>query len=113
MKQVKFQTASEVKELCAAIDGLNEDKRLANELDKRIKARKTIIRQTLIDKRGIDIDTLPEAETVLVIIGTERGLKIDRKGSDRVNIEQLRACNPDIAKQFTKRTVATYFDVIS
>lgn len=113
MKQVIYKTASEVKALSLAIDQLKEAKRAENEASKAIKAAKDVIRRTLLDTRNIDVDNLPESETVIVTVGTDRGLKIDRKGSDRIDIQSLRVALPDIAKQYSKRTVATYFEPIA
>ena len=113
MKQVKYSTASEVKELTQAIDQLAQAKQAENEAGKLVKAAKDVIRRVLNDTRKIDVDTLPEGETVIVTVGTERGLKIDRKGSDRIDIQSLRTALPDVAKQYTKRTVASYFETLA
>lgn len=112
MKQLTYKTAKEVSGLCAAIDLLAQAKKQANEADKQAKAAKEIIRRTLLDTRNVDIETLPESETVLVTIGTDRGLKIDRRGRDLIDVESLRIGLPDVAKQYTKRSVGTYFDPI-
>lgn len=113
MKNITYKTAAEVKELALAIDQLKEAKREENEASKRVKAAKEVIQRTLIETRNLNVDTLPEGETVIVTVGTERGLKIDRKGSDRLDVQTLRIALPDIAKQYTKRTVASYFEPLS
>lgn len=113
MKQVTYKTAKEVSALALAIDQLKTAKAMENEASKAIKAAKDVIRRTLIETRNIDVDSLPESETLLVTVGTERGLKIDRKGSDRIDVQSLRVALPEVAKQYTKRTIASYFEPIA
>lgn len=112
MKQVIFTTANQVKELARAIDTLKEQGQIRRDAEKAEKAAKELIRRELQSRRNIDVDSLEEGETVLLTIGTERGLKISRNGSDRIDVDMLRAMQPTIAAQFTKRTVSSRFDVI-
>lgn len=113
MKQVTFKTANEVKALALAIDQLKAAKQAENEASKAAKAAKDVIRRVLIESRNVDVDTLSEGETVIVSVGTERGVKIDRKGADRIDVQSLRVALPDVAKQYSKRTVASYFEPLA
>ena len=110
MRQVKFPTTKEVHNLVLAIKLLEKARQIENEAGKRVKAAKEIIRAELIRTRDLDIEMLPEHEMVIVTIGNEYGVKVDRRATERINVKGLRVQLPDIAERFTTRIVGSYFD---
>ena len=98
--------------LVCAIAELRSAKQVRNMADKQDKAAREVIKRELNRLRQVDVDLLPEGETVIVSVGVS-GLKIDRRGSDRIDTAGLRALAPDVAEKFTKRTVASYFEPLA
>ena len=112
MKTFKLnETDSKV--IRAAVEQLKENKPVMNLADKAIKATKEIIARELKALRDLTIDSLPEKECVIVEFDGDGGIKIDRKGSDRFDLESFRVVHPELVAKFTKRTVATYFEPLT
>lgn len=80
-----------------------------NKHKKAREAAKTIIARELKQHRQIKIEDLPDKEVVVVLVDGEDVLKIERKSSQRLDQAGLAAAHPDIATEFTKPSVATYF----
>ena len=113
MKMFRF-SLEDSQEIGPAIAQLQEAKDAINKATKADKAAKETIRRILFAKRQLVIDSLPEKETVIVeLTGLVGGLKIDRRGSDRFNLESFRVSHPELDKAFTKRTVASYFEPLT
>ena len=116
MKQVRLEQSKDAGIIAQAIRELMTAKATENEAAKIVKAAKQVIREQLIQLRGIDVDTLPEGETVLVTIPATMiasGLKVDRKGSDRFDLASFRVSNPDMASKYVKRSIASYFEPLA
>lgn len=101
-------TAEKMKQLISIFD---DSRKLENDAKKAKDGAKDSIRALLLNERKCNVETLPEKDVVIVELdGT--GLELKRKGSDRIGVQELRGSLPDIAKQFTTRTVSTYFETL-
>jgi hypothetical protein len=84
----------------------------AGEENKHKKAReaaKMIIARELLQLRKISLDELPAGEVVMVQVDGRDVVKVDRKGTMRLDQEALRAAHPDVLDAFTRESVASYF----
>lgn len=70
---------------------------------------KKIIERELLSKRQVTLDTLPDKEIVMIQVDGKDVLKIERKSSMRLDQSALSEAQPEIASQFTKPSVASYF----
>lgn len=80
-----------------------------NKHKKAREAAKVIIDRELIRLRGIHHADLADKEVVLVDVDGAPVLKIERKSSQRLDQAGLKAAHPDIADEFMKDSVASYF----
>ncbi len=72
-------------------------------------AAKVIIDRELQRLRGIKHGELPDKEVLLVEVDGAPALKIERKSAQRLDQAALVAAHPDIAAEFLKPSVASYF----
>lgn len=112
MKTVKL-SPSDSETIAKAVKQLAENKPIERSAKKAIDASKVIVAKELESLRGIVLEQLPEGETVIVQFDGNGGLKIDRKGSDRFDLESARVADPEFVKRFTRRGIATYFEPLS
>ena len=112
MKVIKI-TGSDASELALAASQLASAKQMENDGRKAKEAAREIITRKLKELRDIDVETLPEKETVIVQLNGNGGLKIDRKGSDRFDLAAFRVNNADLVSAFTKRQVSSYFESLT
>lgn len=97
----------------SAVERLDKAKPIVRDGTKLIDACKDVVRRELVSLRSLDVDTLPEKETVIVEFDGNGGIKLDRRGNDQFDLESFRTAHPELVKQFTKRTVATYFEPLN
>lgn len=80
-----------------------------NKHKKAREAAKVIIARELEKLRGTKLDDLAAAEIVLVQVAGDDVLKVERKASQRLDGAALGAAHPEIAEEFTRPCVASYF----
>ena len=95
--------------LCVAARALAVAAVAENKHKKEREAAKTIIGRELQRLRGVNHAELPEKEIVMVSCDGEEVLKIERKGSERLDAAALGAEHPELVDEFTGTSVASYF----
>lgn len=113
MKTVKFTQNDKSAKLIAAVATFHTQKEIHKTAEKALDAAKIVIERELKALRGIELGKLDEGETVFVEIENHKGLKIDRTGQDRVDVESLRAVDPDTAAKFQKHTTSSRFTALA
>lgn len=81
-----------------------------NKQKKLRESAKVAIASLLLKSRDVDVSTLPDKETVLVQCDGVDTVKIDRKSSQRFDAKSFSLVHAVLSLEFTKASVATYFD---
>ena len=80
-----------------------------NKHKKEREQLKELIQRDLKKLRSLDLDGLPARELVIVQCDGKDVLKIERKSSERVDLAALSQAHPEVAQEFTRASVATYY----
>lgn len=98
--------------LLTAVQSLAVNGPIENAAKKARESAKKIIDRELINQRKVDPSTLPDKTLLTIQVDGKDVLKIERKSAQRLDTTALTAAHPDIAQEFTKSSVASYYSAL-